>query len=134
MVTRYFYLDTSVAVRVLFGQSASASAWLDDTNEDADAVVFSSRLLRTELTRALRREELPVERRDEILDYLEFVPVDSTVLAEAEAIIPHVRTLDAIHLASVIRTGLDATFVTHDANMKSVAQVIGYPVFDPIAD
>ena len=55
-------------------------------------------------------------------------------LAEAEAIVPHVKTLDAIHLASLLHTGLDATIVTHDANMRAVAEVLGYPTVDPVAD
>ena len=131
-MTRYCYLDTSVAVRILLGHSESAAAWFDDATEDEDTIVFSSRLLRTELTRVLRREGLPVGLRDEILDYLHVVPVDGTVLAEAEAIVPHVKTLDAIHLASAIRSGLDATIVTHDTTMRSVADVIGFPVHDPV--
>lgn len=81
-------------------------------------VVFS-RILRTEPTRALRRECLPVKRREEILDVLTFVPVTEGVLAAAEAIEPHVKTLDAIHLGSVIAAGLDTTIVTHDAAMMS---------------
>jgi hypothetical protein len=60
---------------------------------------------------------LPVQRRDDVLDYLGFLPVSDAVLAEAEAIVPHIKTLDAIHLASVVRSGLAATIVTHDATM-----------------
>ncbi len=30
--------------------------------------------------------------------------------------------------------GLDATIVTHDANMRAVAEVLGYPTVDPVAD
>ncbi len=131
-MTRYFYLDSSVAVRILLGHSDSAARWFDDTDKDEGSVLFSSRLLRTELTRVLRREGLPVERRDEILDYLDIVPIDGAILAEAEAIIPHLKTLDAIHIASVIRSGLDATIVTHDSTMQAVARLIGYPTLDPI--
>lgn len=133
-MTRYFYLDTSVAVRILLRQSDAAAKWFDEVNDDDENVVFSSRLLRTELTRVLRREQLPIARRDEVLDYLSTVPLDDGILAEAEAIVPHVKTLDAIHVASLIRSGLDAVVVTHDANMRAVAGVIGYPVLDPVQD
>ncbi|WP_242497771.1 PIN domain-containing protein [Microbacterium protaetiae] len=129
-MTDHFYLDSSVAIRILYGQSALASAWFEKAT--ADAVVFSSRLLRTELTRVLRRDNKPLRRRDEILDYISTVSIDDTILAEAEAIIPHVKTLDAIHLASVIRSGLDATIVTHDATMRAVASQIGYATLDPV--
>lgn len=100
---------------------------------DGQAVV-SSRILRTELTRVLRREGLPVALRDEILDVLALVPLTEGVLAAAEAIGPHVKTLDAIHLGSVIAAGLDATVVSHDAALISAATSLGYPVFDPIVE
>ncbi len=45
---------------------------------------------------------------------LSLVPITDGVLAAAEAIEPHLKTLDAIHLGSVIAAGLDATIVTHD--------------------
>lgn len=128
-----YYLDTSVAVRILFGHSPSAAAWFDHVTGDRDTLILSSRLLRTELTRVLRREGLPVQRRAEILDHLDTVGVDHAVLQEAEAIVPHIRTLDAIHLASALRSGSsELTIVTHDRVMKSVAEQVGLPVFDPV--
>ncbi|MGD9619018.1 MAG: hypothetical protein AB7G47_00020 [Mycolicibacterium sp.] len=45
-----------------------------------------------------------------------------------------VRTLDAIHLASALRSGLeDLVIVTHDTTMKSVAATIGFRIIDPVA-
>lgn len=127
-----FYLDTSVALRALLGHSPSAASWIDETTADSDHLVVSSRILQTELTRVLRREALPVNRRDEILDVLTLVPVTEGVLAAAEAIEPHVKTLDAIHLASVIVAGLDATIVSHDAAMLAAATSLGYRTLDPV--
>ncbi|MFT4164731.1 MAG: type II toxin-antitoxin system VapC family toxin [Microlunatus sp.] len=128
-----YYLDTSVAVRILFGHSPSAATWFDRVTGDPNTLILSSRLLRTELTRALRREGLPVRHRAEILDHLDTVGVDHAVLHEAEAIIPHIRTLDAIHLASALRSGnSELTIVTHDRVMKSVAEQVGFSVFDPV--
>ncbi|MEG9492621.1 MULTISPECIES: type II toxin-antitoxin system VapC family toxin [Microbacterium] len=131
-MTEHFYLDSSVAVRILYGD-VSAARWFDEVTGDDDAVVFSSRLLRTELTRVLRRDRKPLASRDEIVDYLSLVPIDDVILAEAEAIVPHIKTLDAIHLASLIHTGIDATVVTHDDTMRAVAETIGFRVFDPVA-
>ncbi|WP_022881990.1 type II toxin-antitoxin system VapC family toxin [Gryllotalpicola ginsengisoli] len=127
-----YYLDTSVALRALLGHSSSAAEWIDRVSADPEHDLISSRLLRTELTRVLRREQLPVTLRDEILDVLALVPVGAGVLAAAEAIEPHVKTLDAIHLGSVIAAGLDATIVTHDAGMKAAAERLGYPWHDPV--
>lgn len=129
-----YYLDTSVALRALLGHSPSAAAWIDQVTADSRHQLVSSRILRTEITRVLRREQLPVGRRDELLDVLSLMPITDGVLAAAEAIEPHVKTLDAIHLGSVIATGLDATIVTHDAGMIAAAAAIGYPTFDPVSE
>lgn len=129
-----FYLDTSVALRALLGHSPSAAAWIDGVSAADEHLLVSSRILRTELTRVLRREGLPVSRRDEVLDVLSLVPVTDGVLAAAEAIEPHVKTLDAIHLGSVIVAGLDATVVSHDTAMLAAAEALGYPTFDPVVD
>ncbi len=127
-----YYLDSSVALRVLLGHSRSAALWVDGVIAEPQSSLLSSRILRTEITRVLRREGLPVSLRDEILDYIDMIPVTDAVLAEAEAIVPHVKTLDAIHLASIISTGIDAVIVTHDTTMKAVADVIGFATIDPI--
>jgi predicted nucleic acid-binding protein len=132
-VVTYYYLDSSVAVRIMLGHSASAARWFDNTTGRDDDRVVSSRILRTEIIRVLRRESLPVTDRDEILDYVDTIPFDHAVLQEAEAIIRHIRTLDAIHLASALRSGLeDLVIVAHDTTMKSVAATIGFRVTDPV--
>ncbi|MEB3069226.1 hypothetical protein [[Mycobacterium] vasticus] len=66
-----------------------------------------------------------------MLDYIGQLPISDALLAQAEAIGPHIKTLNAIHLASVIRSGLDATIVSHDATMLSVAGELGYATHDP---
>lgn len=132
MVTDY-YLDTSVAVRIILGHSSEAAAWFDETTASQSDRVISSRLLRTEITRVLRREGLPVADRDPVIDYVHMLPVDHAILNEAEAIISHIRTLDAIHLASALRCGLDdLVVVTHDKNMAQVAENLGFRVSDPV--
>jgi predicted nucleic acid-binding protein len=132
-VVTYHYLDSSVAVRIMLGHSTSAARWFDSTTGRDDDRVVSSRILRTEITRVLRRENLPVTDRDQILDYVDTIPLDHSVLQEAEAIVPRIRTLDAIHLASALRSGLeDLVIVTHDTTMKSVAATIGFRITDPV--
>ncbi len=130
---RWFLLDASVALRVVLGHSPAAATWIDSVNGDPDQGIIASRLLKTEITRVLRREGLPVSMRDELLDYVQLIPISDAVLAQAEAIVPHIKSLDAIHLASLIHTGIDATVATHDATMAHVAQLLGYPVLDPVA-
>ncbi len=127
-----YHLDTSVALHALLGHSTEAAAWIDDVSADERHQLISSRLLRTELTRVLRREGLPVNRRDELLDVVALIPLSDGVLAAAEAIEPHLRTLDAVHLGSVIASGIDAVIVTHDRALMMAAAIVGYPTFDPL--
>ena len=129
-----YYLDTSVALRALLGHSPAAATWIDQVSADEEHLLVSSRILRTELTRVLRREGLPLSRRDEVLDVLSLVPITDGVLAAAEAIEPHVKTLDAIHLGSVIAAGLDATIVSHDTAMIAAATSLGYQTLDPVVE
>ena len=52
-----YYLDTSVAVHA-FERTPKAAAWFDAVTADPNHRVLSSRILRTELTRYLRRENV----------------------------------------------------------------------------
>lgn len=127
-----YYLDTSVAAHALLRTSRNAVRWLEEISVDVTVSLIGSRLIRTELTRVLRREGLPVGLRSAILDRLDLVPLTEGVLAGAESIVPRLRTLDAIHLASAVATGLDLVVVTHDARMGEVARELGYDVLDPV--
>lgn len=130
-----YYLDSSVGLRVLLGHSPSAAGWLDETTGSSDNRVSSSRVLRTEMTRALRRPDQPVERRTAVLDHVGTVPVDHAVLVEAEAIVPHVKTLDALLLASALRSGVeDIVVCAHDRAMMTVARTLGLETYDPVTD
>lgn len=130
-----YYLDSSVGVRIILGQSPSAAEWFDRATGGEASGVVSSRLLRTEITRVLRREGLAVSERERLLAYIGTIPLDHAVLNEAEAIVPHVRSLDAIHLASAVRCGIeDLTIVTHDQAMREVAEQIGFLTHDPVTD
>lgn len=127
-----YYVDTSIAGRAMLRHSSRAVAWFEDAAESDQLV--SSRLLKTELTRLARREGIPFTERDEVLDYVGIIPMDHAVLIEAEAIVPHLRTLDAVHLGSALRAGIeDVVIVTHDARMLDVAAQMGFSTFDPCA-
>ena len=131
MVRRYL-LDSSVAVRILLGHSPAAATWFADAAADPDVELLASRLLRTEVTRVLRREGLPVSRRDEVVDYVGTIPISDAILAEAEAIVPHVKTLDAIHLATALVLGAHAVVVSHDTQILRVAAALGLSGIDPL--
>ncbi len=54
-------------------------------------------------------------------------------LTDAGAIEPHVRSFDAIHLATCQLLGAEVTVATRDAAMRQVAQQLGFATFDPLA-
>lgn len=128
-----YYVDTSVLGRVLLRHSSKAVAWFEDAAESEELI--SSRLSKTELTRLIRREDMSIAERDEVLDFVALVPIDHAVLTEAEAIVPHLRTLDSIHVATALRSGVeDLVVVSHDARMLAVARQLGFTVSDPCAE
>ena len=106
----------------------------DEVTGHEDTVLVSSRLLQTELTRALRRDNVPVADREAVLANIGLAPVTEAILTSAEAITEHVKTLDAIHLATALAVGSDVVVVSHDANLKRVAEMLGLSAHDPIED
>lgn len=125
-----WYLDTSVAVRILLADLDAATWW--NTKVAASDAFVSSRLLHLEMTRVLRREQLDASDVDEFVKQLTLLDVDNSLLKEAAAIEPHVKALDSLHLASALRVG-SATLATHDAAMIKVGRQLGLAVIDPIS-
>ena len=125
------YVDTSALGRVLLGEP------------DADAIVgalanfdqhVASRLARVELRRLALRDGL-LEAAAELLAAFALVPVDQTVLDEAEVVQPAtVATLDAIHLVTALRlaeAGILDTVITYDARLAAGARHHGLEVVAP---
>ena len=131
-----YYLDSSVALRILLGHSESAARWFTDVASDPDGhQLVSSRLLRTEIVRMLRREDMDLDLKDRILRHVGTIPLDHATLVETEAIVPHLKTLDAVHLASAIRSGIeDLVVTTHDGGMQRAARQLGLGIHDPVDD
>jgi predicted nucleic acid-binding protein len=130
-VTR-FYLDTSVAAHAL-GGTAAAEVWFDAVTGDSQHELVSSRLLQTELSRMLRRDQAALADRDLILDHTGLVAISEAVLTSAEAISQHVKTLDAIHLATALLLGSRTVVASHDQNVQRVATELGLTWHDPVA-
>ncbi len=125
------YLDTSALGRVLLGEP-DAPAILDAL-EDFDQHV-SSRLLRVELMRLARREDLLPEA-EALLSAVALVPLTDGLLALAETIEPtSVATLDALHLVTALalaaRVSLEAV-VTYDRRLAAGARHHGLAVLAP---
>jgi predicted nucleic acid-binding protein len=131
------YLDSSVVLRVLFGQADSLATWRSIDR------ALSSELIRVECLRAIDRLRIR-ERLDErtigrqraamieTLQAIEMVALDGPVLDRASDPFPtSIGTLDAIHLASAlaIRDQVPSmAFATHDDRLGLAAASVGFEV------
>lgn len=128
------YLDTSVILRIILGHSETAAAWFDTRLREGDRFA-TSRLAVLETVRVLRRENLDTGLGDDIFSRMALLSIDDALLEDAGNIGPHVKSLDALHLASALRIGLGAVaVVTHDATMLRTAAQLGFDVCDPVVD
>lgn len=128
-----WYIDASVALHALLpGGDLRARRWLDEVTQAGDDV-FSSMLLHLELARVLRREGLDVSMARPVLDRVNLVSIDDGVLRFAAAIEAHIKSLDAIHLATCALLGANISVVTHDAQMSTAAASLGLEAMDPLA-
>lgn len=131
-MTRW-YLDTSVALRaILLGGDPRARACIDDVRTRAELLVSSS-LLQLEAAWALRREKLATALATPLIERIALASTDDDILRSASAIEPHLRALDAIHLATCMSLGSGVVVVTHDSRMAEVARALGYRVLDPLS-
>lgn len=93
---------------------------------------ISSRLLRTEVIRVLRRDGRPLADGTPLLDRVGMLEMSRATHTVAESIERHVKTLDALHLATALLIGEPVTVATHDSTMKAAAENLGLLVTDPI--
>lgn len=125
------YLDSSVALRSILDvpERTRIQAWMQSPGVD----FVSSRLLRTEVIRALRRENRSPADAAPLLDRVGLFEITREAHSVAESIERHVKTLDALHLATALLVGGSVTVATHDSNMKSVAEHLGLITVDPVS-
>ncbi len=127
-----WYLDSSVLVHALLPDGdPRARTWLETVRRHGDAV-YSSALLELEMVRVLRRERLDAAVVGAAVKRVALVSIDDGILRIAAAIEPHVKALDAIHLATCSLLGSCVTIATHDSAMSSAAASLGFDVVDPL--
>jgi predicted nucleic acid-binding protein len=126
------YLDTSALGRVLLGEPDAPAVLRELASFDQHV---ASRLLRVELRRLALRFGL-LEAAGELLAAIALVPLDQTILDEAETILPPlVATLDAIHLVTALRlaeAGFLSAVMTYDAQLAEGASQHGLTVLSPV--
>lgn len=130
------YVDSSVALRVLFDERDRLPRWADDQ-------LISSELLRVECLKVIDRarvshglaNEAAARLRADTLDLLtriSLVRVTSQLLERtAEPFPTMLRTLGAIHLATAVALRdeyPDLSLATHDRELGAAARAVGFVV------
>lgn len=125
------YLDSSVALRTILDvpERERLQQWI----QAPGVVPVSSRLLRTEVIRVLRRDARPLTDGKPLIDRVGMFDITRETHTVAESIERHIKTLDALHLATALLIGEPVTVASHDAGMKAAAERLGLAVVDPVA-
>ncbi|AEH10098.1 MULTISPECIES: type II toxin-antitoxin system VapC family toxin [Protofrankia] len=130
------YLDTSAIVKLIRPELESDKL-VDWLNAQQNERVITSKLAEVELPRALRREEpARLAAVAGVLAHLDRLDIDDAVRATAGAYpFPHLRSLDAIHLATadqLVASGKTVSaFVTYDRRLAVTAGELGLAVAAP---
>lgn len=137
------YIDSSVLLRVALGQPNALPEW-NRIERGASSALIATESLRTLDRLRLRAglQDIEVARRRStilaLIDSLELIEVDSTVLDRAAQPLPtELGTLDAIHLASALlwkgSHAVEAVMATHDTALGLAAQAHGFKVLGSIS-
>ena len=125
------YLDSSVALAHLFGETRVPPAALWD-----DALI-SSRLLEYEIWTRVHAEKLAREHEDKVrrvIERVSLLELSPVVLARALEPFPtRVRTLDALHLASMeyLRARGEAiVLASYDERLTGAARQLGIELYE----
>ena len=134
----HVYLDSSVLLRVLFGEENR----LKEFKKIKSAT--SSVLLRVECLRTIDRirkasnlsEEEYIKRTEFFYKFqskIEIIPIHNEILNRAsQPFSVTLGTLDAIHLSSAMlyreRLNTDLLFCTHDKSLSNAAKAVGFEV------
>jgi predicted nucleic acid-binding protein len=126
------YLDTSAAAKLVVPEQETAAleAWIA---EHAHVARASSRLLRVELMRTVRRHApTRVDRANLVLSGIVLLSIDDASSTAETIGEPALRSLDAIHLATAYGLrGVLTSFVAYDRRLIEGAKSLGLPVTNP---
>ena len=127
------YLDSAAVVKLAHAEPESAAlrAWLD---ERAETGWISSVLTEIESFRALAwYAPQAASRLPAVLDQIDLIDLNQRIRMLAQTVTPAtVRSLDAIHLGTALRSGSSLTsFVTYDKRLLDAAQAAGLPIDAP---
>lgn len=131
-VSPYAYLDSSALVKFLVAEAETAALEHDAVNRQG---LLSSRLAATELQRAVRRarQRRLLQQLEDVLASVVLIELSPAILDRAGHLSPPaLRTLDAIHLATILSLNLTACdFITYDDRLAGAARDAGLTVRQP---
>ena len=126
------YVDSSAVLKLVVRESETAA--LESHLATLDGLV-SSRLTVLECRRAARRTSHTrvLQTVDEVLDAIYLLDITHAILDDAaRAVPPLLRSLDAIHLATVLSIGDESVeVITYDARFADAARANGLTVVQP---
>ncbi len=125
------YLDSSAMVKLVVAEPESAGL---RQHLRRRRPLVSSALARTEVLRALLDEGPEATgRAHALLGCINLLRINDRVLGAAGTLLPaHLRSLDAIHLASALQLGSDLeSLISYDHRMLDAARRLGISIASP---
>jgi len=125
------YVDATVLVTLIKHEDSSDSVieYLDDLAED-DHPLVAGQLVETELRRVANRFSVDQSSVQPVLERVHLVDQTPADFRQAGILQSrHLGTLDALHLATAIRTRATA-MLTFDQRLAEVSEAVGIPVLD----
>jgi predicted nucleic acid-binding protein len=125
------YLDTSAAAKLIVDEdeSEALAAYIDSSMNEQELV--SSAFLETELRRLAIRLEFDQSVVTDLLARVDLVDPPRSLFHEA-GLLPgaHLRSLDALHLATALRVDCEF-FLAYDKRLVDAARAVGLSVRSP---
>lgn len=133
MSAPFTYLDSSAVVKLIVYETETEALY-DFLAESQELI--SSVIARIEVLRALRRARLgekQYRRGEEVLERIALIRLDEQIVrAAAELAPPHLRALDAIHLATALSVKEDlGGIVSYDSRLARAARGMALRVWSP---
>lgn len=125
------YLDTSAAIALIRVEDSTPKVqeYLHDLRIDQHYVI-SGRIIETEMRRAATRLDIDQFEVSTVLRAIEIIEITPAIFrAAGQTSPPHLRSLDALHLATALAANASA-MITLDQRLVQACSEVGLPVLD----
>lgn len=121
------YIDSSVVLKLIMNEPESGRTreLMMDLESD-DYLLASSQLMTVEVKRVMFRVNGSFGGVESVLSRLSLISIEQSTLDIAASIPHHIKTLDAIHVATALEVNdPGVVLVSNDGNMLGVAEKMG---------